>query len=193
MNLKKLLIFAVFSMVFFSFKTIDKKIIIIDAGHGGNDMGATRNGVSEKEIVLKIASKIKELNNSQEKYEVILTRDSDADASLSARTEMINKLNPEMVISLHMNSSPEKESARQGHEIFIQNSDASKILAEKIANKLGSCSITEKNLHLLRESKSPTVLVELGFINSTKDRDYLTSENGQKEMAQKFVEIINEK
>lgn len=188
----KLLAFSLFATAFLSFNPVSKKLIIIDAGHGGNDMGATRNSISEKQVVLEIASKIKELNNSQDKYEVILTRDSDAFATLSDRTAMINKLNPEMVISLHMNNSPEKESARQGHEIFIQNSDASKALAEKISKKLGSCNITEKNLHLLRESKAPTVLVELGFINNTKDREYLTSENGQKEVAQKFVEIINE-
>jgi N-acetylmuramoyl-L-alanine amidase len=46
----------------------------------------------------------------------------------------------------------------------------------------------EKDLHILRETKAPAVLVELGFINNTKDRDYITSEKGQKEIAQKFVE-----
>ncbi|WP_294223407.1 N-acetylmuramoyl-L-alanine amidase [uncultured Chryseobacterium sp.] len=50
----------------------------------------------------------------------------------------------------------------------------------------------EKNLHILRESKAPTVLVELGFMNSTKDREYLTSEKGQHETAQKFIEVFKE-
>ncbi|MCU7618001.1 N-acetylmuramoyl-L-alanine amidase [Chryseobacterium sp. PBS4-4] len=193
MNIKKLVIAPLFAIAFFSFKPIDKKIIVIDAGHGGNDMGAIVDGISEKQIVLAVASNIKKLNNSQDNYEIVLTRDSDNFPTLSDRTAMINKLNPEMVISLHVNRSPAKESARKGHEIFTQNSDASKALATKISNKFGECYIGEKNLHILRESKAPAVLVELGFLNNTEDRKYLSSETGQKEIAQKFVEIITEK
>lgn len=188
----KLLVLSLASTAILSFSPTNKKIIIIDAGHGGNDMGATYNGVSEKQIVLGVASQIKKLNKSED-YEIILTRDSDQYAGLSDRTAMINKLNPEMVISLHINRTPGSETDKKGHEIFTQNSDASKALAEKISKKLGSCKIEEKNLHILRESKFPAVLVELGFINNKEDRDYLSSEAGQKELAQKFIEIINEK
>ncbi|MDF2554010.1 MAG: N-acetylmuramoyl-L-alanine amidase [Chryseobacterium sp.] len=193
MNVKKLLIVPLFAVAFLSFKPIDKKIIVIDAGHGGNDMGAIYDGVSEKQIVLDIASKIKQHNQDLDDYEIVLTRDSDAYATLADRTAMINKLNPEMVISLHINRSPAKESAIKGHEIFTQNTEASKSLAEKISKKFGECKIEEKNLHILRESKSPAVLVELGFINNTEDRKYLISETGQKEVAKKFIEIITEK
>lgn len=188
----KLLVLSLASTAILSFSPTNKKIIVIDAGHGGDDMGATYNEASEKQIVLGVASKIKNLNKSED-YEIILTRDSDQYAGLSDRTAMINKLNPEMVISLHINRTPGSETDKKGHEIFTQNSDASKALAEKISKKLGSCKIEEKNLHILRESKSPAVLVELGFINNKEDRDYLSSETGQKELAQKFIEIINEK
>ncbi len=193
MNVKKLLIAPLFAIAFLSFKPVDKKIIIIDAGHGGNDLGASYEGISEKQIVLAVASNIKKISNSQDHYEIVLTRDSDNSSSLNERTDIINKLNPEMVISLHMNRSPEKESKRKGHEIFTQNSDASKALAGKISKKLGDCNIQEKDLHILRESKAPAVLVELGFLNNKDDREYLISEAGQKEVAQKFTEIITEK
>jgi N-acetylmuramoyl-L-alanine amidase len=193
MNVKKLLIAPIFAIAFLSFKPIDKKIIVIDAGHGGKDMGANYDGIYEKQIVLAVASNIKQFSNSQDNYEIVLTRDSDSSPTLTERTSMINKLNPEMVISLHMNRSPARESVRKGHEIFIQNSEASKALAEKISKKFGECYIGEKNLHILRESKAPAVLVELGFLNNTEDRKYLNSEAGQKEVAQKFIEIITEK
>lgn len=192
MNVRKLLIVPLFAVAFLSFKPIDKKIIVIDAGHGGQDKGATFEKASEKQIVLDIASKIKEINNSQSKYEVVLTRDDDSYPSLTERTDKINSLNPEMVISLHVNRTPESETSKNGHEIYIQNSDASKNIADKISKKLGNCSISEKNLHILRESKAPAVLVELGFINNTEDRKYITSQKGQKEIAQKFVEFFNE-
>lgn len=193
MSVKKLLIAPLFAIAFLSFKPIDKKIIVIDAGHGGNDVGAIYDGFSEKQIVLNIASRIKQSNKVEDDYEIVLTRDSDNDATLANRTEMINKLNPEMVISLHINRSTAKESTRKGHEIFTQKSDASKSIAAKISKKFGECNIQERDLHILRESKSPAVLVELGFINNTEDRKYLTSEAGQKEVAQKFTEIITGK
>lgn len=189
----KLFALALFSVAFLSFTPVNKKLIIIDAGHGGNDMGANRNGIYEKDVVLNIGKEIQKFNDVQDKYEVILTRDNDNNVTLSDRTVLINKLNPEIVISLHVNSSPHQESEKQGQEIYIQNTEGSKKLAEKISQKFSPVPvITEKNLHILRESKSPAVLVELGFMNNTKDREYMTSEKGQKEVAQKFVEVFNE-
>ncbi len=189
----KLIAVSVFSVAFLSFSPVNKKLIVIDAGHGGNDIGASRNGVSEKEIVLNIGKKIQEFNDVQDKFEVILTRDNDNYSQLSERTALINKLNPEMVISLHLNNSPHQESERRGLEIYTQNTEASQKLAQQISQKFNPCEVLgEKNLHILRESKAPAVLVELGFINNTKDREYLASEKGQKETAQKFYDIFNE-
>jgi len=188
----KLLALGAFSASFLSFTPINKKYIVIDAGHGGNDMGTVFEKFSEKEITISIAKQIQKLNENQDQYEVILTRDSDTYPSLQERTDMINKLNPEMVISLHMNNSPQKETPKQGTEVYIQNTENSKKLAEKISKKFDVRKIEERNLHMLRETKSPAVLVELGFINNTKDREYVTSDNGQKEIAQKFTEIIRE-
>ncbi|SHH01436.1 N-acetylmuramoyl-L-alanine amidase family protein [Chryseobacterium vrystaatense] len=188
----KLLALSAFSASFLSFTPISKKYIVIDAGHGGNDMGSVYGKFSEKEITVNIAKEIKKLNESQDQYEVILTRDSDAYPTLQERTAMINKLNPEIVISLHMNSNPEKETPKQGTEVYIQNTENSKKLAEKISKKFDVAKVEERNLHMLRETKAPAVLVELGFMNNTKDREYVTSEKGQKEIAQKFTEIIRE-
>ncbi|SEV93032.1 N-acetylmuramoyl-L-alanine amidase [Chryseobacterium wanjuense] len=188
----KLFALSIFSIAFLSFTPVDKKLIIIDAGHGGNDMGANRNGIYEKNIVLNIGKEIQKFNQVQDKYEVILTRDNDTYSQLAERTDLINKLNPEMVISLHVNNSAKPESEQQGQEIYTQNTESSKKLAEKISKKFDVQKIEEKNLHILRESKAPTVLVELGFINNTKEREYMTSENGQKEIAQKFLEVFNE-
>lgn len=188
----KLFILSVFSTAFLSFTPVDKKLIIVDAGHGGNDMGANRYGIYEKDIVLNIGKEIQKFNNSQDQYEVILTRSNDTYSQLSYRTALINKLNPEMVISLHVNSSPKSESTEQGAELYTQNTEGSKKLADRISKKFNTLKIEEKNLHILRESKAPTVLMELGYINNTKDREYLTSEKGQKEIAQKFSEIFRE-
>ncbi|WP_431610918.1 N-acetylmuramoyl-L-alanine amidase family protein [Chryseobacterium sp. 'Rf worker isolate 10'] len=187
-----LLALSIFSTAFLSFTPINKKYIVIDASHGGNDSGATYGEFSEKNITLNVAKEIQKINESQNKYEIILTRDSDKFPTLFERTDQINKLNPEIVISLHVNKDLKKETPEHGFEIFVQNSESSKQLAEKISKKFNARKIEGRNLHILRETKAPAVLVELGFINNTQDREYLTSAEGQKEIAQKFVEIINE-
>ncbi len=188
----QLLAISVFSAAFLSFTPVNKKLIIIDAGHGGNDMGANRNGIYEKDIVLNIGKEIQKFNSSQDQYEVILTREDDTYSQLADRTALINKLNPEMVISLHVNSSANPKSTQHGQEIYTQNTEASKNLAERISRKFNVQKIEEKNLHILRESKVPAILMELGFINNANDLEYLTSEKGQKEIAQKFIEVFNE-
>ncbi|UHO39103.1 N-acetylmuramoyl-L-alanine amidase [Chryseobacterium capnotolerans] len=187
-----LLALSIFSTAFLSFTPLNKKYIVIDAGHGGNDHGAVFGQFSEKDITLSIAKEIQKLSGKQDPYEVILIRNEDTYPSLSERTLQINKLNPEMVISLHVNTSPQEETVKHGTEIYVQNSEDSKKLAGKIYKKFSVRKIEERNnLHILRETKAPAVLVELGFINNSSDRAYITSENGQKEIAQKFVDIIN--
>lgn len=183
---------SLIAVSFLSFMPLNKKVIVIDAGHGGEDFGAKHSGFSEKEIVLNIARAIKNNSNNNSEYEIILTRDSDINSPLSERTAKINELNPTAVISLHVNSSPKPESDMQGAEIYTQSSEGSKKLAKVISKNLGECRVEEKNLHILRESKSPAVLVELGFINSTKDRKYLSSDEGQKDVAAKFGKIFSE-
>jgi N-acetylmuramoyl-L-alanine amidase len=186
----KLFTMAVFSTAFLSFTPLSKKIIVIDAGHGGNDTGARRDGLSEKEITLQIAKEIQQYNKEQDAFEVVLTRDSDNDLTLAERIVKINELSPEMVISLHLNSSPKPETPNAGLEIYTQNSEKSKKLAEKISAKFAVHSIEDRNLQILRESKVPAVLVELGFINNTRDRNYISSEKGRKEIAEKFTEVF---
>lgn len=188
----KILVLALFSAAFLSFMPVNKKLIVIDAGHGGDDFGTKRDGFYEKDIALNIGKEIQKLGNAQDLYEVILTRNDDSNIPLSERTAFINKLNPEMVISLHMNSSPHQESEKHGQEIYVQATEGSKKLAEKISQEFSPVpEIMEKNLHILRETKSPAVLVELGFLNNTEDRKYVTSEKGKKEIAQKFVNVFN--
>lgn len=187
-----LLALSIFSTAFLSFTPLNKKYIVVDAGHGGNDRGAVYGNFTEKDITLSIAKEIQKLNGKQDQYEVILIRNEDTYPSLSERTNQINKLNPEMVISLHVNTSLQQETSMHGTEVYVQNSEDSKKLAGKIYKKFKVRKIEERNnLHILRETKAPAVLVELGFINNSADRAYITSENGQKEIAQKFVDIIN--
>ncbi len=101
-----------------SIKTKRKKHkkIVLDAGHGGKDCGAmSANSVCEKDIVLEV---VKFLHKELKKrgYSVLLTRDKDIYIDLVARTELANKKNADLFISVHANSIP-KRSTSNAHGI----------------------------------------------------------------------------
>jgi len=190
-NLLKIIsVLALGILLSFSFSK-EKKVVVIDAGHGGTDFGASRNGISEKEIVLNIAKKIKALNQNPN-LEIILTRDDDSYPTLTDRTGKINKLKPDFAISLHINNSPRETTDNKGMEVFVQENEVSKKLATKFSEKFQDSKIRTGNLHILRESKMPAILLELGFMNNPDERNYLASEKGQTETAEKILKFIDE-
>ena len=97
-------------------------IIVIDAGHGGTDIGAVGpNGLTEKELSLAIAQKIA-TQLSDKGYGVYLTRDSDCTVSLSDRTKQANRLHATMLVSIHANAA--KNSNARGVETFYPDHSA---------------------------------------------------------------------
>jgi N-acetylmuramoyl-L-alanine amidase len=84
----------------------DKKIIVIDPGHGGKDPGAIANGLREKDVNLKIAKKLKEILEKDPRFRVYLTRNRDRFIRLYDRTVFAVKKKADLFISIHCNSSP---------------------------------------------------------------------------------------
>lgn len=180
--------------IVFAFTNADKKTIVIDVGHGGRDSGIAMDEYQEKEIALNIASKIKMLNKNPN-IEILLTRDTDEFITLDKRTQQINKLNPDFVISLHVNANnDEKEN---GKEIFVSDKNKQKEKSNDMALKL-FCSFNEinvnikkANFYLLKNVEYPIVLIELGYLTNKNDRKVLTSEKGQTEIAEKILSVLN--
>jgi len=80
------------------------RVIVIDPGHGGKDPGAVSRGIKEKDIVLKIAKKLKK-KLEKAGFKVYLTRDRDVFVPLMKRAELANKVKCDLFISLHCNYS----------------------------------------------------------------------------------------
>ncbi len=97
----------------------EKKVIVIDAGHGGYDPGATRSNIKEKDITLAVALKLQKKLNALKKYEVILTRDEDKYLSLDERTKIANENKGDIFISLHVNAI--SDTKFYGIETFYLN------------------------------------------------------------------------
>lgn len=97
-----------------------KRTIVIDPGHGGKDPGAIGpTGLKEKDVVLDVALKVRELLKSDPQYDIVLTRDQDIFIPLNKRTEIANKINADLFISIHANAST--NSYARGVETYLLN------------------------------------------------------------------------
>ena len=95
----------------------NSNIVVLDPGHGGQDPGAVANGVLEKNVNLAIALKLENALKSKG-IQVRLTRRTDVYLKLAERTEMANRLNAEVFVSIHANALPKGRSAK-GFEIYL--------------------------------------------------------------------------
>ena len=171
--------------------SIKNKVIVIDAGHGGQDPGAQYGGVNEKDINLDIALQLYKTLSSKG-YKVLLTRDTDEDfflrgfvkgrlakrAELNHRISIAKSNNADIFVSIHTNSFP--QTSTYGMETFYRiNSSPGKSLAEHIQSQLDNLQKDHKRIaktgdyYLINQTKMPSVIVEVGFISNSRERNML--------------------
>lgn len=176
----------------------EKKIIVIDAGHGGKDHGAENNDELESKIVESIAKKIK-LLNVKDNVEIILLREDDSFIGLNERVDKINEINPALLISLHVNAS--KNSNENGvnayvssqNEFYEKSLEAANKLIDKISNSyLAKGEVSNANLFVIKNSKCPAVILEVGYLSNENDKAYITSEKGKNEIADRVYEFVKQ-
>ena len=175
--------------------------VIIDAGHGGMDSGASCEGVYEKELNLSLALMLGEMLKSSG-YEVIQTRTEDIMLGngtkgsakmqdLKERVGLANSTDNAIFVSIHMNKfSQEKYSGLQ--VFYSANNKSSALLAEKIQNNIKEIIQNNNNreikqagsnIFLLDNIETPAVLVECGFLSNPEERTKLSTDEYRKELA----------
>lgn len=97
---------------------VNSGIVVLDPGHGGQDPGAVANSIREKDINLAVALKLESVLKSKG-INVSLTRRTDVYLKLSERTEIANKLNAEVFVSIHANAMPKGKKNVNGFEIYL--------------------------------------------------------------------------
>jgi len=192
-NILQIIAVATF-LILVSFTPKNKKTVILDVGHGGTDRGSIHNELSEKDIVLSIAKKVQDLNKDKQ-LNLILTRDIDHFVSLNNRVNLANEKAADLLLSLHANYTGKTDVS--GFEIFIKENaltEESLALAKAIEttypDQIKKRKVTVANFTVLKNSECPSALLELGFMSNESDRNYLTSEDGQWEIAQAIYRAI---
>ena len=150
-------------------------MVCLDYGHGGIDPGAGYNGRKEKDDTMDLG-KLVAANLRRHGVIVDETRTSDKTVSLTERTNFANKKNYNYFVSFHRNAiAPEKA---YGNETFIYPTASLKSLklAESIQSNLVSVGFNDRKVkkadfHVLRETRAPAVLIEVGFIDNTTDNE----------------------
>ena len=172
------------------------KTVVIDAGHGGRDVGAVFEGQRESDIVKSIANKIYQLNQ-QNHVKIILLRDTDEFVGLNDRVTKVNEIKPDFLISLHAQTSPNNNHnginafISQENSFYNQSNEIASILMEEVSSEnLTKGKINVVNFKLIKEVECPAVMLEIGFLSNMADRNYISSEKGQNEIATKILEAI---
>ena len=148
--------------------------IMLDAGHGGRDSGAVYNGRQEKDDSLALTLAVGELLQERG-VDVLYTRTTDVYESPYQKAMEANAAGADFFISIHRNSSPEANTY-SGVESLVYNKSVIKLeMAENINEQLEAVGFVNlgvkerPGLVVLRRTRMPAVLVEVGFINSDTD------------------------
>lgn len=178
------------------------KIILLDAGHGGPDGGASAGTTLEKDIALEITKKVRDYLQEQGAL-VIMTREKDEDLAdadtrgysrrkvedLKKRLKMINSTDIDLFVSLHLNAIP---SARwSGAQTFYaphykENARAAKFIQEELRRNLENTERRAKpinQVYILKKAKKPGVLVEVGFLSNPREKTLLKKDSYQEKVA----------
>ena len=169
------------------------KVIVLDAGHGGKDDGAVNSKIIERDLNLILVKKLEKELVSQGAI-VYLTREDENDLSTTTvnrkrsdlynRAKYIDKISPDMYISIHLNSS--SSPSWRGLQIFYTSkNEKNKLIAETITNhlkeKMSNIREIKKDntYYMYKHISSPGILIEAGFISNPSDNYLLRNEEYQ--------------
>lgn len=156
-----------------------KPLVVLDAGHGGRDSGASFGNFLEKRVNIVTALLTKK-HLEELGYRVIMTRCKDVFIPLNRRVEIASQVKADVFVSIHFNSSANRQA--EGIEVYYYSSQplprnrSSQQLADYVLPRLidqtgaNSRGVKTGNFHVIRETIMPAILVEGGFITHQQER-----------------------
>ncbi|WP_209125345.1 N-acetylmuramoyl-L-alanine amidase CwlD [Alkalihalobacillus sp. BA299] len=186
------------------------KVIVLDPGHGGPDGGAvSKEGLLEKDVTLSIALELRDYLQEAGAL-VLMTREEDSDLAdkdikkirqrkvqdLKRRVELINGSNGDMFVSIHLNAipSPRWKGAQTFYNRTIEENEyIAKFVQDEIRRNLENTHRVAKpigNVYLIKQAKTPGVLVEVGFLSNPEEAELLEKEKYQQKVAASIYQGI---
>ncbi|MCR4881455.1 MAG: N-acetylmuramoyl-L-alanine amidase [bacterium] len=170
------------------------KVIVVDAGHGGKDVGALSGQKYEKVSALIIAQMLQK-NLEEKGATVIMTRSDDTFISLQDRVSISNYENADLFVSVHLNSS-EKSNIHgiETHWYKPNSQDLAKYVQNALIKEVPAVNrgLFKSMFYVINHTTAPAILVETGFISNPQERDELFEEKRQKATAKAICEGITE-
>jgi N-acetylmuramoyl-L-alanine amidase len=171
--------------------------ILLDPGHGGEETGAKApTGYTEKDANLLVA-KLLQKKLLQKDATVYMTREEDRDVSLEDRVKAIDRLQPNLAISLHYNALPDGGDAMRtkGISTFWYHPQAHSLavfLHNYLVDKLNRTSygVFWNNLAMTRPRVTPSILLEMGFIINPEEFEWISDRRQQEKLAEEIANGI---
>lgn len=180
-----------------------QKIVVLDAGHGGNDPGTINGSVKEKDIVFNI------LNNYAKDYfensdiKIYYTRIDDTRIDLYKRAGFAKEVEADLFVSLHVNSST--STTARGTNVYytaanktqtkggLDSKKLSTLLVNNLSRTLGTNNrgIVNGNFVVISKNSVPSVLIELAFLSNPSDYKLLINKDFQKKAAKCIFDTID--
>lgn len=177
-------------------------LVVIDPGHGGQDPGATtKDGVQEKDLNLDVSMRLKALLEGMG-FKTIMTRQDDTLIDLYKRAEIANEANADLYMSVHFNAHT--SASIYGVETLYYPSEKNeldnrdnytyaKIIQEEMLKELNTADRgldPRDKLVVIRETKMPAVIAELGFMTNSNEKALITTEAYRQKCAQALANGI---
>lgn len=175
---------------------LSKLRIAVDAGHGGDNIGASgeTSKVLEKNYTLKIAKEL-EKALKKEKAKVFMTREKDTSLSMIERTQMLREWDPDFLISIHLNSG--NSDTVRGVSTYYRYIGF-RPLTQFILKRMKELGLKEYgnvgnfNFSLSGPTEYPNCLVEVAFLSNKQDEKRILSSAFQRAVAAKIVAGIKD-
>jgi N-acetylmuramoyl-L-alanine amidase len=176
--------------------------IVIDPGHGGGDSGGTGNGLQEKEVVLDVGLRFKQLLDADTgdpggggDWIALSTREDDTFVPLSARAAFANAEGADRFMSIHSNAFATADANGTESYSFSEGSTGAELRNLVQEEMLAAWGLTDRgnktaNFAVLRETAMPAELHELAFITNPGDAAFLASSEERQRAAEAHLRAI---
>lgn len=145
--------------------------VVIDAGHGGHDGGAVRNGLVEKRLCLDVAKRVETALKARG-LKTAMTRRTDTFVELAQRARIANRYSSSLFVSIHFNGS--RRTSISGAEVYYRSTRGREVagaISRAFKSRVtgGSRGIFYGNYKVLRDTRMTAVLVECGYVSNKRE------------------------